>query len=81
MALSLAGERAFRAMNAQRWKSFANRARLPEAAVLNAVTETVECVNQLWWSLPERAVIPEKVLERIDTHVKLMTPILDTCAD
>jgi serine/threonine-protein kinase HipA len=80
-ALSLAGERSFKAMNAQRWKAFANRARLPEAAALNAVTETVECVNQLWWSLPERAVIPENVLERIDTHVKLMTPILGTCAD
>ncbi|MEK1896101.1 MAG: HipA domain-containing protein [Rhizobium sp.] len=80
-ALSLAGERSFKAMNAQRWKAFANRARLPEAAALNAVTETVECVNQLWWSLPERAVIPENVLDRIDTHVKLMTPILGTCAD
>ncbi|MGK6314168.1 type II toxin-antitoxin system HipA family toxin [Neorhizobium sp. DT-125] len=79
MALSLAGERYFKAMNARRWKAFANRARLPEAAVLKAVTETVERVNQFWWSLPERAVVPEKVLERIDTHVKLMTPILGTC--
>ncbi len=34
MALSLAGERPFKALNAQRWKAFANRARLPEAAVL-----------------------------------------------
>jgi serine/threonine-protein kinase HipA len=33
MALSLAGERSFTAMNAQQWKTFANRARLPEAAV------------------------------------------------
>ena len=81
MALSLAGDRSFKAMNAQRWKAFANRSRLPEAAVLKAVTETVECVNRLWWSLPERAVIPEKVLERVDAHIKLMTPILGTCAD
>ena len=81
MALSLAGERPFKAMNAQRWKAFANRARLPEAAVMKAVTDTVEHVNQFWWSLPERVVIPEKVLERIDTHVKQMTPILGTCAD
>ncbi|OWV96807.1 HipA domain-containing protein [Rhizobium sp. R693] len=80
MALSLAGERSFKAMNAQRWKAFANRARLPEAAVLKAVTGTVERVNQFWWSLPERDVVPTKVLERIDTHVKLMTPILGTCA-
>lgn len=80
MALSLAGERSFKAMNAQRWKTFANRARLPEAAVLKAVTETVERVNQIWWSLPEREVVPAKVLERIDTHIKAMTPILGTCA-
>ncbi|MBW8300065.1 MAG: hypothetical protein K0M60_10725 [Hydrogenophaga sp.] len=44
MALSLAGERSFKAMNAQQWKTFANRARLPEAAVLKAFTETVERV-------------------------------------
>lgn len=67
-------------MNAQRWKAFTNRARLPEAAVLKAVAGTVERVNQSWWTLPERAVVPAKVLERIDTHVKLMTPILGTCA-
>lgn len=81
MALSLAGERPFKAMNAQRWKVFAHRARLPEAAVLKAVTETVERVNQSWWSLPERAVVPNKVLERVDAHVKLMSPILGACVD
>ena len=48
---------------------------------MKAVIEIVEHVNQHWWSLPERAVIPEKVLERIDAHVKLMTPILSTCAN
>ncbi len=81
MALTLAGERSFKAMNVQRWKAFANRARLPEAAVLKAVVDTVERVNEFWWSLPERKVVPEKVLERIDVHVRLMTPILGTCAD
>ncbi|WP_421590667.1 type II toxin-antitoxin system HipA family toxin [Shinella sp. M27] len=81
MALSLAGERPFKALNAQRWKAFANRARLPEAAVLKAVVDTVERVNDVWWSLPERTVVPAKVLERIDTHVRLMTPILGTCAE
>lgn len=81
MALSLAGERAFRALNAQRWKAFANRARLPEAAVLKAVVDTVERVNEVWWSLPERSVVPAKVLERIDIHVSLMTPILGACAE
>jgi serine/threonine-protein kinase HipA len=81
MALSLAGERSFKAMNAQRWKAFANRARLPEAAVLRAVIDTVGLVNELWWSLPERETVPAKVLERIDTHIRLMSPILGMCAD
>ncbi|MDQ0456833.1 type II toxin-antitoxin system HipA family toxin [Rhizobium paknamense] len=76
MALSLAGERAFKGLTLPRWKIFANRARLPEAAVLNTVAETVERVDQLWWTLPERAVIPEKVLERIDAHVRSMIPVL-----
>ncbi len=81
MALSLAGQRPFQAMNTQRWKVFAHRARLPEAAVLKAVTETVERVHRFWWSLPERAVLPDRVLERVDAHIKLMSPILGTCAD
>lgn len=81
MALSLAGERPFKALNAQRWKAFANRARLPEAAVLNAVVDTVERVDKLWWSLPEREVVPAKVLERIDAHIRMMTPILGTYAN
>ncbi len=54
MALSLAGERSFKAINVQRCKAFANPARLLEAAVLKTVTATVERVNQFWWSLPER---------------------------
>lgn len=78
MALSVLGERSFKALSAQRWKAFARRARLPEAAVLRAVVDTVERVNQIWWSMPQREVVPIKVLERIDTHVKLMTPILST---
>lgn len=80
MALSMGGERSFKALDAQRWKVFANRARLPERAVLRAVVETVERVNATWWDLPERAVVPGKVLERIDAHVRLMTPILAGCA-
>ncbi|WP_438755142.1 type II toxin-antitoxin system HipA family toxin [Pararhizobium sp. O133] len=81
MALSLGGERAFKALNAQRWKVFAHRARLPEPAVLKAVVDIVERVNQHWWSLPERAVVHQNVLERIDEHVRVMTPILSTCAN
>lgn len=81
MALSLGGERSFKALAAPRWKTFANRARLPEPAVLKTVIKVVERVNEHWWGLPERAVIPEKVLERIDEHVKTMTPILGTCAE
>ncbi|MDQ0323619.1 hypothetical protein QO002_005825 [Pararhizobium capsulatum DSM 1112] len=49
--------------------------------MLKAVIETVERVNAYWWSLQEREVVPENVLRRIDAHVKLMTPILRTCAD
>ncbi|MBK5567767.1 HipA domain-containing protein [Ensifer sp. SSB1] len=80
MALSLGGERAFKALSAPRWKSFANRARLPEPATLRAVTETVELVNERWWTLPERDVVPSAVLERIDAHIKALTPVLDTCS-
>src|SRR5690606_17110883 len=40
LALTLGGERAFKALTLPRWKAFANRARLPEPAVLKAVTET-----------------------------------------
>ncbi|WP_160003876.1 type II toxin-antitoxin system HipA family toxin [Rhizobium sp. 18055] len=81
MALSLAGERSFKALNVQRWKAFANRARLPEAAVLQAAAETAERVNQAWWSLPEREVVSPRVLERIDAHVKMMTPIIGMRTD
>lgn len=81
MALSLGGERSFKALSVSRWKAFANRAKLPEPAVLKAVVETVERVNAHWWGLPERAHVPEAVLERIDTHVKTMIPILMTCAE
>jgi serine/threonine-protein kinase HipA len=80
LALSLGGERSFRALAAPRWKAFANRARLPEPAVLKAVIDVVERVNAHWWGLPERGVVPENVLQRIDEHVRTMTPILSTCA-
>ena len=81
MALSLGGERSFKALSAPRWKSFANRARLPEPAVLKAVVDTVMRVKAHWWELPERTVVPEAVLERIDAHVMAMTPILLSCAE
>jgi serine/threonine-protein kinase HipA len=79
LALSLGGESSFKALAAPRWKAFANRARLSEPAVLKAVVDIVERVNAKWWSLPERAVVPANVLERIDEHVRTMTPILITC--
>lgn len=81
LALSLGGERSFKAMSAPRWRAFANRARLPEPAVMKAVVETVARVNRHWWTLPEREVVPAPVLERIDAHVKAMTPILNSCVD
>ncbi len=80
LALSLGGERSFKALAAPRWKAFANRAKLPEPAVLKAVIDVIERVNEHWWGLPERVAVPENVLERIDEHVKEMTPILSTCA-
>ena len=76
LALSLGGERAFKGLNPARWKAFANRARLPEPAVLKAVAETVRRIDARWWTLPEREVVPPPVLERIDAHVKTMIPIL-----
>ncbi|MGX9143489.1 type II toxin-antitoxin system HipA family toxin [Mesorhizobium sp. 128a] len=79
MALSLGRERAFKALTASRWQAFANRARLPESAVLKAVVETVALVNQHWWRLPEREKVPALILERIDEHIEFMTPILTTC--
>jgi serine/threonine-protein kinase HipA len=48
-------------------------------AVLNAVVETTRLVNHYWWTLPERSVVPKAVLELVDEHVKVMTPILIAC--
>jgi serine/threonine-protein kinase HipA len=79
MALSLAGEKSFKGLVGSRWKTFANRARLPIPAVVNAVVETTRLVNQHWWTLPERSFVPKAVLELIDEHVKVMTPILIAC--
>ncbi len=76
LALSLGGEKSFKGVNAARWKAFANRARLPEAAVLRAVVDTAERVNAHWWTLPERANMPDEVLKRMDAHVEVMTPLL-----
>jgi serine/threonine-protein kinase HipA len=81
LALLLGGERSFKALSAPRWKAFANRARLPEPAVMKAVVETVARVNRYWWTLPERAAVPLSVLERIDAHLSAMTPILNSCAE
>jgi len=53
---------------------------LTGGCIFKAVTETVERVNETWWSLPEREVVPIKMFERIDAHVKMMTPILGTHA-
>ncbi|MGF6177232.1 hypothetical protein [Ensifer sp. 4252] len=46
--------------------------------MLKAVIDIVERVNEYWWGLPERAVVP-KVFERIGEHLKVMTPTLGTC--
>jgi serine/threonine-protein kinase HipA len=79
-ALSLGGEKAFKGLTQDRWRNFANRARLPEGAVLKAVAETAAAVYDLWPKLPERDVVPKAVLELIDKHIAAMTPILDPAA-
>ena len=76
-APSLDGEKAFKGLTQDHWRNFANRARLPEGAVLKAVAETAAAVHDLWPKLPERDVVPKAVLELIDKHVAAMTPILD----
>lgn len=76
MALSLAGEKSFKALTQERWRSFANRSLLPEGAVMTAVAETAADVRAKWSVLPERDVVPAQVLERIDAHVDEMAAIL-----
>lgn len=76
MALSLAGEKSFKALTQERWRSFANRSRLPEGAVMTVVAETAADVRAKWSVLPERDVVPAQVLERIDAHVDEMAAIL-----
>lgn len=76
MALSLAGEKSFKALTQERWRSFANRSRLPEGAVMAAVAETAALARAKWSVLPERDVVPAQVLERIDAHVDEMAAIL-----
>ncbi|MGY3610851.1 MULTISPECIES: type II toxin-antitoxin system HipA family toxin [unclassified Bradyrhizobium] len=77
LALSLAGEKSFKALTPERWRNFANRSRLPEGAVLTAVAETAAAVRDRWSVLPERDVVPAQVLARIDTHIDEMLAVLD----
>lgn len=77
MALSLAGEKSFKALTPERWRNFANRSRLPEGSVLTAVAETAAAVRDKWSFLPERDVVPAQVLERIDAHIDEMANVLD----
>ena len=77
MALSLAGERSFKALTPERWRNFANRSRLPEGAVVTAVAETAATVRDKWSVLPERDVVPAQVLSRIDAHIDEMANVLD----
>jgi serine/threonine-protein kinase HipA len=77
LALSLGGTKSFKALTQDRWRNFANRARLPEGAVLKAVTETAATIHDLWPKLPERDVVPKPVLELIDKHIAAMMSVLD----
>jgi serine/threonine-protein kinase HipA len=76
MALSLDGENSFKALTSERWRTFANRSRLPEGAVVTAVAEAVAAVRDKWSVLPERDVVPAQVLKRIDAHIDEMGAIL-----
>jgi serine/threonine-protein kinase HipA len=77
LALRLAGEKSFKALTRERWRDFANRSRLPEGAVLNAVAETAAAVRDKWPVLPERDVVPAQVRNRIDAHIDAMANVLD----
>lgn len=77
LALSLAGEKSFKALTPERWRNFANRSRLPEGAVVTAVAEIAAAVRDKWSVLPERDVVPAQVLARIDAHIDEMAYILD----
>ena len=77
LALSLGGTKSFKALTQDRWRNFANRARLPEGAVLNAVVETAAAIHDVWPNLPERDVVPKPVLELIDKHMAAMMAVLD----
>jgi serine/threonine-protein kinase HipA len=52
LAISLGGTKSFKALTQDRWSKFANRARLPEGAVLKAVAETAATVHDLGRSYP-----------------------------
>jgi serine/threonine-protein kinase HipA len=77
LALSAAGEKSFKALTPDRWRSFANRSRLPEGAVAKAVAETAASAHDKWFNLPERDVVPRSVLARIDAHIDAMASVLD----
>lgn len=77
LALSLASEKAFKALTPDRWRNFANRSRLPEGAVLTAVAETAAAAHDKWSTLPERDVVPTPILARIDAHIDEMASILN----
>jgi len=79
-ALSLGGEKSFKGLTQERWRNFANRARLPEGAVVKAVAETASAIHDLWPKLPERDVVPKSILGLIDKHLAGMMPLLDPVA-
>ncbi|TGN73429.1 type II toxin-antitoxin system HipA family toxin [Bradyrhizobium yuanmingense] len=77
LALSLGGEKSFKALTPERWRNFANRSRLPEGAVVTAVAEIAAAVRDKWSVLPERDLVPAQVLARIDAHIDEMASILN----
>lgn len=81
MALTIAGEKQFGRLTIEQWRRFARKAALPEGAVVDAVEETSQAMRDAWKTLPERDVVPEEVLQRIDAHMERQLAVLDISAD
>lgn len=76
MALTIAGERAFDAMTLDHWRRFARKAHLPEGAVVEAVGEVAERTWDAWKTLPEKDVVPEAIVSRINAHMEKQMAVL-----
>lgn len=81
MALTIAGDKQFSHLSTDLWRRFARKAALPEGAVVVAVEETSQAIWDAWKTLPERDVVPEEVLQRIDAHMERQMRVFGILAD